>query len=91
LPSFDIDVEQAMTAADALLKNAIDSGTMPADVQNPWDGQPYVPSDEFKQKLTNVKRFPAHYSLCWGALSTARSSALTLSETVIRKFSRSCC
>ncbi|KAJ1483506.1 hypothetical protein T484DRAFT_1895884 [Baffinella frigidus] len=42
---------QAMTAAETLLKHAI---TMPADVTDVWDGQPYVPSDEFKQKLTNA-------------------------------------
>lgn len=43
-----------MSAADALLKKAIDSGTMPADVTNVWDGKPYEPTPEFNAKVTSA-------------------------------------
>jgi hypothetical protein len=40
--------------ADAMLQNALDTDTMPADIENPWDGQPYVPDDDFKEKLSKA-------------------------------------
>lgn len=45
--------EHEMASADALLKRAIDSKTMPTDVTNVWDGKPYEPSPEFNQKITD--------------------------------------
>ena len=40
--------------SDALLKHAIDTGTVPSDIENVWDGEPYVPSEEFKEKLSKA-------------------------------------
>ena len=41
-------------AADALLQNALDTDTMPTDISNPWDGQPYVPDEELQEKLSRA-------------------------------------
>uniref|UniRef100_A0A7S0YI15 Uncharacterized protein n=1 Tax=Hemiselmis tepida TaxID=464990 RepID=A0A7S0YI15_9CRYP len=49
LPSY-----HEMTAADALLKKAIDSGTMPKDVTNVWDGKEYEPDPAFNQQISDA-------------------------------------
>jgi len=41
-------------AADALLQHALDTDTMPADIENPWDGQPYVPDEDLQAKLSRA-------------------------------------
>jgi len=41
-------------AADALLQNALDTDTMPEDIKDPWNGQPYVPDEEFQKKLSRA-------------------------------------
>jgi hypothetical protein len=46
--------QHELSAAEALLKSAISSNTMPADVTNVWDGQPYVPSAEFNANVTRA-------------------------------------
>eukprot|EP00282_Hemiselmis_andersenii_P036119 CAMPEP_0169442524 /NCGR_PEP_ID=MMETSP1042-20121227/8874_1 /TAXON_ID=464988 /ORGANISM="Hemiselmis andersenii, Strain CCMP1180" /LENGTH=247 /DNA_ID=CAMNT_0009553703 /DNA_START=26 /DNA_END=769 /DNA_ORIENTATION=+ len=49
LPSY-----HEMSAADALLKKAIDEGTMPSDVTNVWDGKEYQPDPAFNEQISNA-------------------------------------
>jgi len=42
-----------LNLADKMLNGAINDGTMP-EVDNLWDGQPYVPTQEFKDSLSKA-------------------------------------
>ncbi|EKX53823.1 hypothetical protein GUITHDRAFT_132870 [Guillardia theta CCMP2712] len=43
-----------LAAADALLTHAISTQTMPDGIDKVWDGKPYVPDDDLKEKLSKA-------------------------------------
>eukprot|EP00291_Cryptomonas_curvata_P006981 CAMPEP_0172180830 /NCGR_PEP_ID=MMETSP1050-20130122/17471_1 /TAXON_ID=233186 /ORGANISM="Cryptomonas curvata, Strain CCAP979/52" /LENGTH=219 /DNA_ID=CAMNT_0012854027 /DNA_START=11 /DNA_END=670 /DNA_ORIENTATION=+ len=49
-----LPTDKDLASADALLKRAIDTDTMPADIGTVWDGKPYVPDDKLKEEISNA-------------------------------------